>query len=197
MTGPPDAPIARALGHEIESIRSNWLWFVLLGFGLIVLGTIALGSPVVASLATTMVLGALFLVSGLFELVGAFWARHWSGTLVVLLSGVLSAVLGFMMLNHPARGSLALTVLIAAFLFVSGFFKVSAALSYRIGAWRWIVLGGAVDVLLAVLIWTGFPTTGLVVVGVLVGIALIFRGVTWLMIGLAVRKLPTRHSGAT
>lgn len=191
MTELPNTPLGRALGHELESVRSNWLWFVILGVCLIVLGMVALGSPVVASLATAMVLGSLFLVSGLFEVVGSFWARQWSGTFVMLLSGLLTAVLGFMLLNHPAQGSLAITVLIASLLFVSGFFKIAAALSYRIGAWLWIVLSGAIDVLLAGMIWKEFPASGLVVVGVLVGITMIFRGVTWIMIGMTVKKIPS------
>jgi uncharacterized membrane protein HdeD (DUF308 family) len=189
MSELPQTPIGRALRHEIAAIHSNWLWFVILGIALIVLGTIALGAPVVASLATTLVLGSLFLVSGLFEVVGAFWSRHWSGTLIVLLSGILTAVLGFVLLSNPRGGTSGLTVLIASFLFVSGIFKVVAALSYRVGAWIWLVFSGAIDVLLALLIWRTLPSSGLVLVGVLVGFNLIVRGVTWIMIGLSVRRL--------
>lgn len=191
MSDLPTTPMMRTLGHEIAVIRGNWLWFVILGIALIVLGMVALGAPMIASLATAMAFGVLFLASGLFEIVGAFWARKWSGTLIVLLSGILTAVLGFILLKHPFEGTLALTVLILSFLLVSGLFKVAAALSHRVGAWLWLVFSGAVDVLLALLIWKGLPETSLVVVGILVGINMIVRGLTWIMIGLSVKGQPT------
>jgi uncharacterized membrane protein HdeD (DUF308 family) len=197
MSELPQMPIGRALRHEIAAIRSNWFWFVVLGIALAVLGVIALCAPVIASLATAIALGSLLLVSGLFEIVGSFWARHWSGTLVVLLSGILTAVLGFLLLERPLEGTLGLTVLIMSFLFVDGIFKVAAALSHRVGAWLWLVFSGVIDVLLALIIWRGLPGIGLVVVGVLVGINLIVRGVTWIMIGLEVKKLPVEVPAST
>ena len=189
MSELPTTPMTRTLAHEIEAIRGNWLWFVILGIALIVLGMVALGTPVIATHAIVMVLGSLFLASGLFEILGAFWARKWSGTLIVLLSGILTAVLGFILLEHSIVGALALTVLILSFLLVSGIFKVAAALSHRVGAWLWLVFSGVVDVLLALLIWKGLPETSLIVVGILVGINMIVRGLTWIMIGLSIRSL--------
>jgi uncharacterized membrane protein HdeD (DUF308 family) len=190
MSEPLQTPHNRSLRHEVEAIRCNWLWFVLLGAGLIVLGLVALSAPVVASVATAVALGTLFFVSGLFEIAGSFWARHWSGMLVLLLSGILTAVLGFMMVSNPIKADLALTVLIASVLLVSGIFKVAAPLSHQIGAWLWLVLSGAVDILLAVTIWRAFPVSSFVVPGILLGINMVFRGVTWIMIGLTVKKLP-------
>jgi uncharacterized membrane protein HdeD (DUF308 family) len=190
MSDLPQAPLSRSLRHEIEAIRGNWLWLVLLGASLIVLGLVALSAPVLASVATAVALGTLFFVSGMFEIAGSFWTRHWSGMLVVLLSGILTAVLGFLMVSSPIKADIALTVLIASVLLVGGIFKISAALSHRIGAWLWLVLSGGIDVLLAVVIWQAFPLSSFVVPGVLLGINMVFRGVTWVMIGLTVKKLP-------
>src|SRR4051812_35804523 len=94
----PPAASYSDLRHEISGLRDRWLWFVLLGVGLIVLGFVALGSTVVTSLATAMVIGMLLLASGIAETVGAFWCRAWSGFFLHLLAGVLSMVVGLFFL---------------------------------------------------------------------------------------------------
>jgi uncharacterized membrane protein HdeD (DUF308 family) len=186
----PDTPMARVLRHEVEAIRGSWMWLVALGVALIVLGTIMLSFPVISTLATVTVLGALLLLAGTMEVVGAFWCRQWSGFFLALLSGILGVVVGLMLLGNPIEGGLTLTVLLASFLFVGGIFKTVAALSHRFGGWAWLLLSGVIDIVLGVLIWKELPMAGLVIIGLLVGISAIFRGVSWLMLGFAVRQLP-------
>jgi uncharacterized membrane protein HdeD (DUF308 family) len=177
--------------HELQAIRGKWIWLVVLGISLIVLGTILLGCPMSATLATVTVLGVLILLGGAIELVGAFWCREWSGFFLELLSGILGIVVGLMLLSNPIQGSLTLTILLASFLFVSGIFKAVAAVSHRFGGWGWLLLSGVIDIVLGVMIWLGLPVAGLTIIGLLVGISLIFRGVSWLMLGLAVKKIPS------
>ena len=189
-TGLPDAPLRNVIRHEIEAIRGKWIWLVALGIALIVLGTILLGSPVIATLATVTVLGVLILVAGSFEVVGAFWCREWSGFFLALLSGILGVVVGLMLLGNPIEGGIVLTVLLASFLFVAGIFKSVAALSHRFGGWGWLLLSGIIDIVLGVFIWLELPMSGLTIIGLLIGISMIFRGVSWLMIGLTLKQLP-------
>ena len=100
-----DRPLAAELRHELNALRGNWFWFVLLGVALIVLGVIALGSVVIASLAAAVAIGALLLLGGAAEAVGAFWCRCWSGFFLELLSAVLSIVVGlFVGINLIFRG---------------------------------------------------------------------------------------------
>ncbi len=88
----------RVLRHELEAIRAHWAWFLALGIILIVVGTIAVGMPFVASLLTAMTFGALLVVGGIVQLTGAFWTRDWSGFFLSLLMGVLYFVLGLFFL---------------------------------------------------------------------------------------------------
>src|SRR6516225_24425 len=189
-TGLSGGPLRKVIHHEIQAIRGKWIWLVVLGVCLIVLGTILLGSPVIATLATVTTLGVLLLIEGAIELVGAFWCREWSGFFLELLSGILGIVVGLMLLGNPIQGGITLTVLLASFLFVGGIFKAVAAIAHRFEGWGWLLLSGAVDVVLGVLIWRELPTSGLTVIGVLVGISIIFRGVSWLMVGFALKRLP-------
>lgn len=187
-----DRPSVVALRHEIAALRGNWVWFVLVGVALLVLGMIAIGAAFIASLAVAVTLGVLILLGGLAETVGAFWCREWSGFFLHLLSGVLSIVVGVLFLRAPVGALLALTLLIAFFLLVGGIFKVIAALSYRFAAWGWPLVSGVIDVVLGILIWWQWPESALWVIGLFVGINMVFRGADWIALGLALHAVPAQ-----
>ena len=190
-------PVVVGLGHGLDVLRGEWLWFVLLGVALILLGGVALGSVVLASLAVAVVIGSLILFGGLVEAVGAFWCRGWSGFFLHLLSGVLSIVVGVLFLRAPVGALEALTLLTAGFLLVGGIFKVVAASSYRFAAWGWPLLGGLVDVALGGLILADWPGSAFWVLGTFLGISLIFRGANWIGLGLALRSRPALPAPST
>ena len=75
---------------------------------------------------------------------------------------------------------------------VGGIFKIIAALSYRFAGWGWPLVGGVIDVILGVMSWQQWPSSALWVIGLFVGISLLFRGLNWIGLGLALRTLP-RH----
>jgi uncharacterized membrane protein HdeD (DUF308 family) len=185
-----DRPLVAELRHGLSALRGNWLWFVILGVALVVIGTIALSSVVIASLAAAVAIGALLVVAGAAEAVGAFWCRGWSGFFLNLLSGVLSIVVGLLFLRAPADALAALTLLVACFLMVGGIFKIVAAVSYRFASWGWPLASGILDLILGVLIWIEWPASALWVIGMFVGISLVFRGFYWIALGLALRSLP-------
>ena len=185
-----ERPLVAELRHGLSALRGNWLWFVVLGCVLVALGIIALGSVVIASLAAAVAIGILLLLAGVGEVIGAFWCRGWSGFFLELLSGVLSIVVGLLFLRAPLNALAALTLLIACFLMVGGIFKIVAALSYRFAAWGWSLASGIIDVILGVMIWQEWPASALWVIGLFVGINLLFRGINWIALGLALRALP-------
>jgi uncharacterized membrane protein HdeD (DUF308 family) len=185
-----DRPLVAELRHGLSALRGNWLWFVVLGCVLVALGIIALGSVVIASLAAAVAIGIVLLLAGVGEVIGAFWCRGWSGFFLELLSGVLSIVVGLLFLRAPLNALAALTLLIACFLMVGGIFKIVAAVSYRFAAWGWSLASGIIDVILGVMIWQEWPASALWVIGLFVGINLLFRGINWIALGLALRALP-------
>src|SRR6516165_6093263 len=184
------AALRQELRHEVDALRGNWFRFIILGVALVVLGIVALGSVVIASLAAAVAIGLLLLLGGAAEAVGAFWCRGWSGFFLELLSGVLSIVVGLLFLRAPGGALAALTLLLACFLMVDGIFKVVAAMSYRFAAWGWSLAGGIIDMILAQLIWQEWPAPALWVIGLFVGINLLFRGFNWIALGLALRRRP-------
>jgi uncharacterized membrane protein HdeD (DUF308 family) len=193
-----DRPDFAGLGHGLGELRGEWIWFIALGVVLILLGTVVLGSVVIASLAVAVVIGALILAGGVAESVGAFWCRRWSGFFLHLLSGLLSIVIGLLFLEQPVGALKALTLLTAGFLLVGGAFKIAATASLRFAGWGWPLFGGLIDVALGVMILMDFPASALWVLGMFLGISMVFRGVNWIGLGLALRSLPalTKPSGA-
>lgn len=173
------------LRHDLDALRGEWGWFTLLGVALVALGSLA-----VASLATAIVIGSLLLVGGVAEVAGAFWCRAWSGFFFHLLAGLLSAVVGGLFVAAPVDALFALTLLLAVMLLVGGIFNIVAAVSYRFSGWGLLLLSGVIDVVLGVMIWQAWPASAWWVIGLFVGINLIFRGINWISLSLALRNLP-------
>jgi uncharacterized membrane protein HdeD (DUF308 family) len=190
MSTPAEIRLARrVLRHELEAIKGNWGWILALGIVLVVVGTLAVTMPLAATLATALVIGSLLLLAGIAQLVGAFWTREWSGFFLSLLFGILYVVLGVMFLRAPVRAELALTLLLACVLMVGGLFRIIGSLAYRFPHWGWVLVGGVINLVLGIMIWQQWPEAAFWVIGLFVGIDLIFTGWTWVMLSLGVKNL--------
>jgi uncharacterized membrane protein HdeD (DUF308 family) len=182
----------RILRHELEAIRGKWGWILALGIVEILVGTLAIAMPFAGSLATIAALSALLIMGGIAQLVGAFWTRDWSGFFLSLLVGVLYLVTGVVFLRHPADALAAVTLLLACALMVSGLFRIIGSLMYRFPQWGWTLLGGLINLALGIYIYSLWPAISLIVLGLFVGIDLIFTGWTWVALALAVKNLGRR-----
>ena len=175
----------------LGELKKNWGWFLGLGIALVVLGTIALGVSVATTIVSVWLFGWLLIIGGVLEGVHAFWReRGWGGFFIDLLTGILYVVVGFMMVANPAETAVSLTLLIALFLMFGGIFRIVVALILRFPHWGWLVLHGAVNLLLGIAIWRQWPLSGLWVIGLFVGIDMLFNGWSLVMLGLAAKKLP-------
>jgi len=184
-----NSPEVSAAVEEMKKLGEQWLWLVVLGIGLVVLGTIAIGSACFASVVTVVLFGVLLLVAGAGQLVSAFHAGKWSGFLLQILVGILYLVVGLMIVDAPLETTVALTLLIATFLVAIGICRIVAAMALHFPGWGWSMLSGAITLLLGVLIAKQWPASGLIVIGLFVGIEMIFNGWTWIMLGLGIRRL--------
>lgn len=187
------SPVARLIGHELQHMRKHWVWFFGLGILLTVCGTAAIVFPSVTvgtSLAVTVLVSVLLMLAGAATIVGAFYAGRWSGLIVQLLVGILYIVCGLMITEQPAAGAVALTMFLAASFLVLGIFRTVAALVVRYPQWGWSLLNGIVTLLLGIVIVRNLPQDAFWVIGLLVGIEMLFNGWTWIMLSLALRSLP-------
>jgi len=173
----------------VEDLRHKWGWFLALGIALIVLGVIALGMIPIATLATVMVFGWLLVFSGIVEAVHGFQVHKWSGMFLHLAGGVLGVLIGLLIVTHPVAGALAWTLLFASFFTVVGLFRLVAAVRLKFPNWGWAAFDGVITLLLGVLLVAGWPWSGLWFLGFAVGVSLILRGLSALMLGLTIRSM--------
>jgi uncharacterized membrane protein HdeD (DUF308 family) len=174
--------------RPMEVLSRNWGWLLALGILMIILGVLAIGAPTYATLAVQAALGWILIIGGIAEGIHAFMAQGWRGFLLELLSAILYIAVGILLLVNPVTGALALTVVLAVFLVVEGLFKAIMALRVRDHrGWGWILASGILSILLGVLIWAEWPASGLWVIGLLVGIQLLFTGWSLVMLALAAR----------
>jgi uncharacterized membrane protein HdeD (DUF308 family) len=172
----------------MEALSRNWGWLLAFGVLMIILGVFAIGAPVVATVAVQVVLGWLLVIGGIAEAIHAFMAQSWRGFLFELLSAILYVVVGALLLFNPLLGAAALTLLLAVFLVVEGIFKIIMALRVRDHrGWGWLLASGILSLILGAMIWAQWPASGLWVIGLLVGIQLLFTGWSMVMLAFAAR----------
>jgi uncharacterized membrane protein HdeD (DUF308 family) len=111
--------------------------------------------------------------------------------------GVLYVVLGLLFVRQPIQAAEALTLLLACTLMVSGVFRIVGSLMHRFHQWGWILLGGVINLALGIMIWLQWPFSGFWVIGLFVGIDMLFSGWTWIMLALRLKSLPRGHATAT
>ncbi len=175
--------------RELERLKSEYWWFLLLGMTLMVLGIIGIATPLLMGLMTVSIFGILLLMGGAAQIISSFWAGKWSGFLVSVLTGILYLVVGMLMMEEKVDSLLALTKLLAAFLMVTGLFKIVTSMYYQFTHWGWALLNGFVSLFLGILIWRQLPESAVWVIGLFVGLELIFNGWTWIMLGLGLKSL--------
>lgn len=175
------------LSH-IDEVRRNWGWFLAFGILLVILGIVAISSSTTATLFSVFLLGVLLIAGGIGQIISSFYARKWSGLFLSLFVGILYLVTGFLCVTRPAAGALSLTLLIAGFCLIGGLIRMVFALVERFDQWGWVFLNGLVTFILGVLIISEWPVSGLWVIGLFIGIDLIFAGWTWIAVSFAARK---------
>jgi uncharacterized membrane protein HdeD (DUF308 family) len=178
--------------HELHALRNQWWCFLLLGLAMVVLGTFCIIDPLVPTLASVIVLGFVLMAAGITQIISAFWAGKWSGMLIQILIGVLYIVVGYMIVDAPVINMVLITKFIAIFLIVSGAFRIVSALVVRFQDWGWAVLNGGITLLLGVIINRQLPEAALWVIGLFIGIELIFNGWAWVMLAWGLRAVAKR-----
>lgn len=154
---------------------------ILLGTVLIVAGLLVLADVSIATLISAYVIGLIAVVTGVFEILHAFWTKGWGGLLWRILLGALYVAFGLVLMNQPLAGALFLTYVLGLVLLLSGAVRLFLSYNYWAEAGWIMLLSGAFGVLAGLVILTGFPKTGLWVLGLLLGIDLMCHGVAWLV----------------
>lgn len=147
----------------------------------IVLGVLALISPLKAGIAATLVLAWSFLIGGCLGVLAAFRIKRWAGTYGLMLVSIVSILAGLFIFGNPLIGLGTVTLVCIAGLFAAGVTKVFWGFKLPRGRGRWlIVLSGVLSVVVAAMLFWHFPFAAGWAFGVLVGVTLIFEGIAHL-----------------
>src|SRR5436305_10961621 len=189
MSLPPD--LAALQGKMSAAVREHWRAFLIEGILLVILGLAAMILPPLASLAVTIFLGWMFLISGVAGLALTIWARRMPGFWWSLFSAVLAVGAGIILLVQPVQGTLTLTIVVGAYFLAEGVATIMYALEHRrelSERWSWLLVAGIMDLLIAAVIVAGLPGSALWAIGLLVGINLLFGGASLVGMALAARN---------
>ena len=164
----------------------TWLR-VLLGIVLIIAGLVVLGNIAMATVVGTLLIGIVAIAGGVFEIIHAFWTKGWGGFIWQIILGILYVIAGIYLVTRPVSGALALTWVIAIVFLALGVVRLIAGFQFwKVGGWL-LVLSGIFGIIAGIIILSGWPESSIWVIGLLLGIDLVFAGVGWLMYAWAPR----------
>ena len=159
------------------------------GILMLICGILAIALPLASSLGIVIVVGWLILLGGVWHLVFIFHSHSLGGVLWQLLLAVVYGFAGVYMLMHPFIGLVTLTLLIAAFLLIEAALETALYFAIRRSTNAgWVLFDAIVTLVLAILIWSQWPSSSTWVLGMLVGVSLIFTGISRLSLSVAMRR---------
>ena len=174
---------------EVQKLLLQWRWTAGFGIFLLAVGVCALVETPRATAAATLVLGWLLLIGGIIECIRGFELSLWGGLLGHLFCGIVGIIAGLLLITNIVPGALALTLIIALTLIVSGVFRIVAAVSSRLFRSNWTILEGAITIFLGIFVLEQWPFSGIWFLGTALGAAFILRGWAYLTFALAMRQL--------
>ena len=175
----------------LEQVRRSWVWFLVFGIALTVLGILCVAMAQTATTFSILALGWVLLISGVIWFVNSFYAFASHGFFLYLLNAIIRSVTGYLLIRHPDAGAQGVTMLLAALFIVGGLFRAAAAGVIQYPRWGWTVLSGVISVVLGIYLLTTWPTASTYFLGIVIGIDLIFDGAALAGFAGALRSLPS------
>ena len=170
--------------HELVQY---WGWFLVFGICLLLLGVVAIARSVTATIVSMLFFGWLLILACGIEVAQAILVGHWAGFFHHLVAAILFGVTGFMIVTRPLLGAEVVTAVMAVFFLISGLFQFIGSLWVALPGWGWQAVDGIIAFVLGLLVLAQWPASGLWVIGLFLGIDLIFYGAAWIALALGLR----------
>jgi uncharacterized membrane protein HdeD (DUF308 family) len=170
-------------------IIHNWGWFLVFGLALMLLGVLAIVRSVAATVVSMLFFGWLLVIAAGIEIVQLIMVGKWAGQGLHVLAAVLFGVVGLLIVWRPVVTAEILTLLMGAFFLVAGLFQLIEPFWISLPGWGWHVLNGLITLVLGILVLVQWPVSGLWVIGMFVGIELLFYGGAWVALSLSLRNV--------
>jgi uncharacterized membrane protein HdeD (DUF308 family) len=185
---------ARALRAEvreaIERLRPRWGWIIALGALIAVMGALALALVVSATIASVYVIAIFMIVAGGAEIMTGIAARNWGRAFLWSLGGLLYIVAGAFALARPLVAAYAFTLILGVVMTTTGAIRIYLGTQLGTGLRGPVLWAGVLTALVGLLILIGWPSDSVFILGILLGLDLLFWGTAWIAFGLWLRSLP-------
>jgi len=178
-----------SLEETRREVARHWGWFLALGILLVLAGMAAIAFPFLSTIAAKIAIGWIFLVTGVIEIIHAFYVKRWAGFFWNLLIGILYVLAGGWLAFFPLTGILTLTIVIAALFIAEGIVEFIMGLRMRPHeGWGWVFFSGIVAVAAGLLIALSLPESAVWALGLLAGINLLFSGWSFIYLALSGKR---------
>src|SRR6266540_7481444 len=187
-TTPPPAD-ARVTAIDL---RRSWGFVLALGIACVVAGVLTLVWPGVTILALVIVLGVFLLFAGASELGWSFAERHHKGWGLLLFRGIVDVIAGVVVLAWPAATALVLALILAAWLLLYAAMTLWFAYQHRgerPHTGHFVAKG--VTAVVAAAITVAWPGVTILVIALVIGIALVLKGVILTRLAFVLRRART------
>ncbi|WP_435332899.1 HdeD family acid-resistance protein [Haloarchaeobius sp. TZWWS8] len=177
---------------DLEGVGLETTWRALVGVGIVMalIGLLAIVFPIASSFSLAIVFGAALVVGGFVNVAHAFSAKRWQGFVWQTLLAIVYGIAGILVLANPVLGMTTLTLLLVAYLVVSGLVEIVMGLQLNgQPRWLWLVASGVIGLLLGLMLLAGFPSTAAWAVGLLFGANLLVSGISLIAVAMGTKKL--------
>ena len=186
LVGHPSS-LRPTLGTAMEKLRHRWGWFVVMGILAVILGSLALGMVVHATITTVYIIAIFMIIAGAAEITVGFNATDWGHFFLWVLAGLFYIVAGAFAFAQPYHAAVVLTLLLGSAMLAAGVIRIYIGTHMHSHARTMVIVGGAVTALVGLFIVLGWPTNSIIILGTLLGIDLLFTGIVWIGFGLRLR----------
>ncbi|EXJ14259.1 HdeD family acid-resistance protein [Imhoffiella purpurea] len=189
-TATNETEIAEELRAMPGNLTRHWGWLVALGVLSTLLGVMGLWMSIWLTVASVLVFGLLLAVGGGLQLFDATKCKGWKSTFAHGGIALIYLIAGVLMIFDPLSAAIALTLVLGVALLTAGSLRLVIAFQHRKEkGWTWAAFGGALSLLLGVLVLVQWPVSGVWVIGLVVAIELLINGWTAIFLGLAARRV--------
>ena len=177
----------------MEWLQNHRYLLIFEGIVFILLGFLAVALPGISTLSAELFIGWLLIIAGIVQLFRIAKTPHAPGFVGSLLTGILYLAFGVSLLIFPVAGILSLTALLILFFIAEGIAKIILGFQLRpLRRWGWFLINGILSLLIAYIIWSGWPGTAFWVLGLLVGINMIFFGISLLFLAWGIHHIESK-----
>lgn len=175
----------------MEWIQNNRTLLIVEGALFAILGFLAVALPGLSTLSTELFIGWLLVFAGVFQLYRTIKAgAHATGFISSLIISILYMIFGVLLILFPVAGIFSLTVLLTLFFIAEGIAKIVLGIQLKpFRRWGWFILNGVLALIMAFIIWAGWPGTAFWVLGLLVGINMIFFGISLIFLAIGTPRI--------